>query len=266
MAGWAVLTIIGVLGLTAYFVLLPGDLNNPEVLPTDMGAVDSHSRIFLFGTSGDDSSRARVQWASDSDDDVSFMASIEGPEAVSALVFAGPVSALMKNCEVNARPVQLQPGFPGSEFDSQLRSEALDSYSSANVAHLPMKTTSDAASPYVACEVSGGFSSSEPPSHLVYTPELVASVDGFVDDDPLLDSRSICVERSVADDSSDQVCANVTGRAEIGYQLQEIQRPREQSSRDLKLALLGLALGLIAQGVWELAGRAKLLQKRSKDA
>lgn len=260
---WPFVLAICMASIFIAIVLLPSEMKRPQLVPPDLGAVANHSRVYLLGLDGDDSSRATIRWTSDSDDAIAFAASMWGHASDSVLIFAGPITSTIHDCTVNGRPAKLQEGPPGFEFDALLEQETLDAYAPDRVLRLPLRTALGADSPYAACEVGAGLSSAEPPSHWIYTPELTIAVEGL-EEDNFSAASNICVYRSVADNSSDQECADPNGRASVSDQLVELQRPREQWFRDLKLTLLGLLVGLVAQGAWDLLSRVRRLQRTSR--
>lgn len=253
---WPVaLSLCIIAGLVA-LLLLPRELERPDLVPVDLGATANHSRVYLFGVSGDSSSRATLSWTSDKANHIDFFAAIESPVADSVLVFAGPITQTITDCTLDGEPTELHVGPPDAQFAGLMELQAIAAYPDADVLHLQMRTSVGPTSPFVSCSVGDGLSSSAPPSHAVYTPELVVAVEGSPKGISEA-SRNICIERSVADYTNERVCAEESGTASVADELVELERPRDQWQRDVKLTVLGLLLGLMAQGVWDLLSRVR---------
>lgn len=230
-----------------------------EIGSVDHGATVSHGRVILVGLGGNEDSTAGLSWrweATDrANDSAEVVASITGPSAPSALIFAGPAAYAVNGCMVNGQSADLDQGTLDTQFNVSRDVELLDVYSIDKLKVLRLTTNTGIESPYVTCEIGEGLSSSDPPEHQLYVPELVAFVDG-TPSTQLDDSTSICVSQDADDSASESVCSGVASRAWLSDAMLSITRDDEQWRRDFRLLLLGGLLGLGAQAVWETLGSA----------
>ena len=255
---WIALSAIALVTSVAFWQLMPGSVPRPELVPVDLGATTNNSEILLVGTNGDTSSGGRLIWTWDSDGrggDVAYVtASLSGPRGEGALIFAGPVTHALGDCTNLGDPASLSAGLPNATSISILEEvRRLDVYSRADVSYLALRVDSGRNSPYVTCEIGPGLAVADPPGHRVYTPNLRAVIAGRPKYSDVF-MPDLCVERVVFDatTSSESNCQGMEGSAWLWGSLSYLERVDETWRRELRLMLLGVLLGLIAQVLWEL--------------
>jgi hypothetical protein len=229
------------------------------LVPLDQGATVSHGRVILVGLNGDEASDADLTWhweaTGGANDQARVEASIRGPSAPSALIFAGPAADALQGCTVNGETADADQGTPDMQFNVSQDVESLDVYPKEKLKVLSLTTNTGIESPYVVCRVGEGLSSADPPEHRLYVPELVAFVDGVRS--TLSDETTpICVSQKTDDSPFEQACSGVASRAWLSDTTLSVTRDDEQWRRDFRLLLLGGLLGLGAQALWEALGLA----------